>query len=63
LHAAFKLKGQYGELLPHIGGIQRNWLRNSGYFLQTTPTIVQYDKNHFKILMKNSMLPFTCQYR
>jgi len=47
LHAAFKLKVQYGELLPHIGEIQRDWLPNSGYFLQTTPSIVQYDKNHF----------------
>lgn len=47
IHAAFKLSGQYGDLLPYIGKIMSQWLPNSGYKLQTTPIFVHYQKNHF----------------
>ena len=46
LHAMFKLKGQYGDLLPLIGNILKQWLPTSGYTLQTTPAVLHYHKNH-----------------
>jgi AraC family transcriptional regulator len=47
LHAVFELNGQYGDLLPLIGRILNAWLPDSGYTLQTTPTVIHYHKNHF----------------
>ena len=47
LHVAFRLQGQYGELLPWLSRILEDWLPTSGYRLQTTPLIVHYLKNHF----------------
>lgn len=47
LHAVFELEGQYGDLLPWLGKILENWLPESGYKLQTTPTFAHYLKNHF----------------
>ncbi len=47
LHVAFRLQGQYGELVPWLTRILEGWLPKSGYKLQTTPIIAQYVKNHF----------------
>lgn len=47
LHAAFKLEGYYGELLPYLSKIMEEWLRQSGFKMQTTPALVRYEKNHF----------------
>ena len=47
LHVAFRLQGQYGELVPWLTRILEDWLPKSGYKLQTTPIIAQYVKNHF----------------
>lgn len=47
LHAAFKLQGKYGELLPWISKILEEWLPTSKLKMQTTPAFVQYRKNHF----------------
>ena len=47
LHAMFTLQGQYGDLLPLIGKALNQWLPNSEFFLQTTPTLIHYRKNHF----------------
>lgn len=47
LHAAFKLEGRYGELLPYLSKIMEDWLPASGFKMQTTPALVCYEKNHF----------------
>jgi AraC family transcriptional regulator len=47
LHAAFELKGKYGELLPWMSKILEEWLPSSGLKMQTTPTFVEYHRNHF----------------
>lgn len=47
LHAAFKLEGRYGELLPWLSKILEHWLPRSGLKMKTTPAFVRYDRNHF----------------
>ncbi|BCL70058.1 transcription regulator [Vibrio nigripulchritudo] len=47
LHAVFKLKGIYGELLPQISTVLETWLPQSGFKLRSTPAYVHYHKNHF----------------
>lgn len=47
LHAVFKLKGKYGELLPQLSNILENWLPRSGYKMLSTPAYVHYQKNQF----------------
>lgn len=47
LHVAFRLQGQYGELVPWLTRIFKEWLPTSGYKLQTTPIIAHYVKNQF----------------
>lgn len=47
LHAVFRLRGVYGELLPQVSKIFEQWLPNSGYKLRSTPAYVHYHKNHF----------------
>ncbi len=47
LHAVVELEGKYGDLLPWISRIIEEWLPQSGFKLQTTPTYVQYHRNHF----------------
>lgn len=47
LHAVFKLKGVYGELLPQISHILDDWLPSSGFKMQSTPAYVNYQKNHY----------------
>lgn len=47
LHAAFALKGKYGELLPWISKILEEWLPTSQFKIQTTPAFVHYRENHF----------------
>ncbi len=47
LHAVFRLRGVYGELLPQVSKIFEKWLPNSGYKLRSTPAYVHYHKNHF----------------
>lgn len=47
LHAAFRFRGKYGELLPWISKVQHEWLPQSGFRTKTTPAVVEYYKNHF----------------
>lgn len=47
LHAVFRLKGVYGELLPYLSKIFEQWLPQSGFKMSSTPAYVQYHKNHF----------------
>ncbi len=47
LHAVFKLRGRYGELLPQLSNILANWLPTSGFKMQSTPAYVHYQKNQF----------------
>lgn len=47
LHAVFKLKGKYGDLLPQLSYILEQWLPASGFKMQATPAYVQYYKNQF----------------
>jgi len=47
LHAVFRLKGRYGELLPQLSLILEQWLPSSGMKMNATPAYVQYHKNHF----------------
>lgn len=47
LHAAFKLCGIYGDLLPYLSKILEEWLPASGYKMATTPAFVRYRKNQF----------------
>lgn len=47
LHAVFKLKGKYGELLPQLNNILENWLPTSGFKMLSTPAYVHYEKNQF----------------
>ncbi|MGR5175435.1 AraC family transcriptional regulator [Vibrio mediterranei] len=47
LHAIFRLKGVYGELLPQISRIQEKWLPRSGFKAGSTPAYVHYHRNHF----------------
>ncbi len=47
VHAAFRLQGKYGELLPWISKITEEWLPASGLRAQVTPAFVRYHKNHF----------------
>lgn len=47
LHAAFKLRGKYGELLPYISKVLEEWLPESGFRAQTTPAFAHYQRNHF----------------
>ena len=47
LHAAFKINGIYGELLPYISKILEQWLPNSGYIARTTPAFAIYQKNQY----------------
>ncbi|WP_325894683.1 AraC family transcriptional regulator [Grimontia sp. NTOU-MAR1] len=47
LHAVFRLKGVYGELLPQISKVLEQWLPASGFKLNSTPAYVHYHKNHF----------------
>jgi len=47
LHAVFRLKGKYGELLPQLSHILEHWLPSSGYKMQSTPAYVHYQKNQF----------------
>ncbi len=47
LHAVFRLRGMYGELLPQISQILENWLPQSGFRLRSTPAYVHYHQNHF----------------
>lgn len=46
-HAAFSIKGVYGELLPYISEIYERWLPQSVYSVRTTPAFVEYKKNQF----------------
>ncbi len=47
LHAAFKIAGRYGELLPHISKIFDEWLPQSPFTAKTTPAFAAYHKNQF----------------
>jgi AraC family transcriptional regulator len=47
LHAVFKLRGIYGDLLPQLSMILEQWLPRSGFKLRSTPAYVHYHKNHF----------------
>ena len=47
VHAAFRLEGCYGDLLPYLSRIMEEWLPQSGFKMQTTPALVCYEKNHF----------------
>lgn len=47
LHAVFRLKGVYGELLPYLSKIFEQWLPQSGFKMLSTPAYVKYHKNHF----------------
>ena len=47
LHAAFELKGQYGELLPYISKIHGDWLPKSDFVIKTTPSFAKYKTNQF----------------
>lgn len=58
LHAAFVLKGRYGELLPHLSKILEQWLPESGFKMKTTPAFVQYSKNQFLRQDENFELTF-----
>ncbi len=57
LHAAFKLEGKYGELLPYISKIVEEWLPKSGFRAQTTPAFAIYKRNHF--LAENEIFALT----
>jgi len=58
LHAAFELKGQYGELLPWMSKIFEEWLPASGLKMQTTPTFAEYHSNHFLVSDERFELTF-----
>lgn len=47
LHAAFKLQGCYGELLPYILKMYESWLPASPFGVRTTPAFALYHKNQF----------------
>jgi len=47
LHARFRLRGRYGELLPWLTRVLEEWLPGSGLRLATTPAFVEYHRNHF----------------
>lgn len=47
VHAAFRLEGYYGDLLPYLSRIMEEWLPESGFKMQTTPALVCYEKNQF----------------
>lgn len=47
LHAVFRLRGVYGELLPQISMVLETWLPGSGFKLGATPAYVHYHQNHF----------------
>ncbi|MGR6872567.1 AraC family transcriptional regulator [Pseudomonas sp. HK3] len=47
VHAAFRLEGRYGDLLPYVSRIMEEWLPESGFKMQATPAKVCYEKNHF----------------
>lgn len=46
-YAIFNLQGRYGELVPYIDKILKQWLPISGFKLNTTPILAVYKKNHF----------------
>lgn len=58
LHAAFRLQGRYGELLPWISKITEEWLPTSGFRVQVTPAFVQFKKNHFLNMQEEFDLVF-----
>lgn len=58
LHAAFKLTGKYGELLPYISKILEQWLPQSGYLPRTTPAFAMYEKNQFLSIDEEFELTF-----
>jgi AraC family transcriptional regulator len=58
LHAVFKLRGKYGELLPQISNILECWLPTSGYKMQSTPAYVHYHQNHFLAVDEKFTLDF-----
>ncbi len=47
LHARFRFKGQYGELLPWITRLQDEWLAHSGLKAGATPAFAEYQRNQF----------------
>jgi AraC family transcriptional regulator len=47
LHAVFALEVKNGELLPQLTKILQDWLPQSGFKMQSTPTFVHYKKNQF----------------
>ncbi len=47
LHARFKFKGQYGDLLPWITRLQDEWLSGSGLKAGATPAFADYQRNQF----------------
>ncbi|NLS11534.1 AraC family transcriptional regulator [Vibrio sp. SM6] len=47
LHAVFRLKGIYGELLPQISLVLEHWLPSSGFKQRSTPAFVHYFHNQF----------------
>ena len=46
-HAAFAIKGQYGDLLPYIHKILEQWLPASPFTAKITPAFAVYHKNQF----------------
>lgn len=47
LYAQFEFSGKYGELLPSISKVLEQWLPSSSINAMTTPSFVEYRKNHF----------------
>jgi AraC family transcriptional regulator len=58
LHAAFTIKGQYGDLLPYIHKILEQWLPASPFIAKTTPAFALYNKNQFLSQDDNFELTF-----
>ena len=47
LHACFRAKGQYGDILRLIEWAYHVWLPKSGYETTTMPSYTLFEKNHF----------------
>ncbi|MFT6221759.1 MAG: AraC family transcriptional regulator [Candidatus Endobugula sp.] len=57
-HAAFTIKGQYGDLLPYIHKILEQWLPASPFTAKTTPAFAVYHKNQFLLQEDDFELTF-----
>ena len=57
-HAAFSIKGQYGDLLPYIHKILEQWLPASPFTAKTTPAFALYHKNQFLLQEDDFELTF-----